>query len=326
MLKNPPFLSFVFSFRNEAEVIPEFIKRLRAVLIQLRTDIKISGWELIFVDDCSTDKSIEILIELDRNNKDIKIITMSRIFGVAPCVMAGLAKTKGDAVIYMDCDLQDPPELIPQMLSAWQEGEGVEVVHTLRKKRFGESPLKMLVTRIGYFILNRYSSVPIPREAGDFKLLSRRMVNHMLTMTESRPFIRGLVAYVGFKQVFVTYDRQARFSGTSKFFVLGKKVVSNFLNSALINFSSVPLEIASYCGIATMFLDFILIIYALSQKIQGKAIPGWTALMVVILFISAVQLFCLGAIGLYLNSVHEQTKLRPKYIINSTYGFDDEQA
>ena len=150
------------------------------------------------------------------------------------------------------------------------------------------------------------------------------MVNHLLTMQETRPFLRGLVAYVGFKQVFVEYERRPRFAGSSKFFVLGKKVISNFLNSALINFSSVPLEIASYCGVFTIFVDMALMVYALSEKVHGRAIPGWTALMVVILFISAVQLFCLGAIGLYLHSVHEQTKMRPRYIIDSTYGFENE--
>lgn len=320
------FLSLVFSFRNESDVLNMFVERLRKVLTVLKSQNRITGWELIFVDDSSTDQSLATLIDLDRNHQDIKIITMSRAFGVSVCVMAGLAKAKGDAVIYMDCDLQDPPELIPELLNAWQEKENIDVVHSLRKKRYGESFLKLFITRIGYTILNRYSSVEIPREAGDFKLLSRRVVNHLLAMQEPRPFIRGLVAYIGFNQAFVPYERQPRFAGKSKFFVLGKKVISNFLNSALINFSSVPLEIASYCGIATIFIDIVLMFYALSQKIQGKAIPGWTALMIVILFISAVQLFCLGAIGLYVNSIHEQTKNRPRYIISSTYGFENEKS
>jgi glycosyltransferase involved in cell wall biosynthesis len=323
MTQKPAFLSFVFSFRNEAEVLPGFIKSLRTVLLDLRNTHKITNWELIFVNDHSTDRSLETLIDLDADHKDIKIITMSRTFGVSECVMAGLAQTKGDAVIYMDCDLQDPPELIPQMLNAWYEGKDVEVVHTIRKKRYGESPFKLLITKIGYYILNRYSSVEIPREAGDFKLLSRRMVDHLVKMQEIRPFIRGLVAYIGFKQVFVEYERQARFAGKSKFFVLSRKVISNFLNSALINFSSVPLQIASYCGILAFFIDLLLIIYALYEKICNVALPGWTALMIVILFVGGIQLFCLGTIGLYLHSVHEQAKMRPQYIVSSTYGFEN---
>lgn len=324
MSKNLNLLSFVFSFRNEADVLPEFVKSIRDVLSLLKSNGKIQKWELIFVNDNSTDRSLDLLIELDRNFGDIKIITMSRTFGVSECVMAGLSHVKGDAVIYMDCDLQDPPELIPQMLSAWQEGDCVDVVHTVRKKRHGESPFKLMITRMGYYILNRYSSVTIPQEAGDFKLLSRRVVDHLLSMHEHRPFIRGLVAYIGFKQVFVEYERHARFAGKSKFFVLSKKVISNFLNSALINFSSVPLQIASYCGILAIFVDVLLIVYTLYQKIQNKAIPGWTALMIVILFVSGVQLFCLGTIGLYLNSVHEQSKMRPRYIVSSLYGFKNE--
>lgn len=324
MLSNKPnFLSLVFSFRNEADVLEEFIRRLRKVLFNLRDAQKISGWELIFVDDCSTDRSFTILIEQDKDHHDIKIITMSRTFGVSACVMAGLAHAKGDAAIYMDCDLQDPPELIPQMLAAWQEGENIDVVHTVREKRHGEPFLKMFVTAIGYYILNRYSSVTIPREAGDFKLISRRVVDHLLTMQDSRPFIRGLVAYVGFKQAFVPYERQPRFFGKSKFFVLGSKVVSNFFNSALVNFSSVPLEIASYLGLIAILIDVLLMGYALYEKIQGVAVPGWTALMIVILFVSAMQMFCLGAIGLYIHSIHEQTKMRPRYIISSTYGFEN---
>ncbi len=318
------FLSFVFSFRNEADVLPEFISRTRKVLLDLKNNQKISGWEFVFVDDCSTDQSVAILIDQDRNHNDIKIITMSRTFGVFVCVMAGLARTKGDAVVYMDCDLQDPPELIPQMLAAMSEGDQIDVVHTVRNKRLGESAFKMFLTRICYAILNRYSSVTIPREAGDFKLLSRRVVDHLLTMQEARPWIRGLIAHIGFKQAFIYYERQPRFAGKTKFFFLGPKAISNFLNSALINFSSVPLEIASYCGFATILVDVALMVYALLEKLQGKSVPGWTALMIVILFVSAVQLFCLGAIGLYLHSVHEQSKGRPRYIVNSVYGFKDE--
>ena len=168
MSRKPILLSFVFSFRNEADVLPEFLKSLRGVLSVLRSNALITGWEFIFVDDSSTDQSLATLIENDRNYKDIKIITMSRTFGVSVCVMAGLKHTKGEAVIYMDCDLQDPPELIPRMLAAWQEAENIDVVHTVRKRRHGESPLKLLVTRLGYYILNRYSSVQIPREEGDF--------------------------------------------------------------------------------------------------------------------------------------------------------------
>jgi dolichol-phosphate mannosyltransferase len=317
----PPLLSIVFSFRNEEDVLQELILRARAVLTKEKEHNTIAGWELVFVNDASNDKSLEILLQHAQNTKDIKIITMSRIFGVAPCVMAGLAHARGDAVVYMDADLQDPPELIPEMLKAMRE-QNADVVHTVRRSRQGESAFKLFITKIGYGLLNRYSNVPIPQEAGDFKLLSRRVIDHLLQFKEINPFMRGLVAWVGFKQVFIAYDRQPRFAGKSKFFVLGKKVISNFLNSAIINFSSVPLKIASYCGLCAILIDILFAIHALIQKIGGVAVPGWTALMLVIIFIGGVQLFCIGMIGLYLNSVHEQCKMRPNYIIESTYGIN----
>ncbi len=317
----PPFLSIVFSFRNEEDVLQELIARTRAVLTKEKEHHAISGWELIFVNDASDDRSLEVLLQNTQNTKDIKILTMSRVFGVAPCVMAGLAHAQGDAAVYMDADLQDPPELIPEMLKAMRE-QNADVVHTTRRSRQGESTFKLFITKIGYRILNKYSNVSIPQEAGDFKLFSRRVIDHLLQFKENNPFMRGLVAWVGFKQIFIAYDRQARFAGKSKFFVLGKKVISNFLNSALINFSSVPLKIASYCGLCAIVIDILFAIHALIQKIDGGAVPGWTAIMLVIIFIGGVQLFCIGMIGLYLNSVHEQGKLRPNYIIESTYGIN----
>ena len=269
----------------------------------------------------SSDNSLALLLELAAGHKDICIVNMSRTFGVAPCVMAGLAYAKGDAVVYMDADLQDPPELIIKMLEEYFDDAELEVVHTVRLSRQGESKFKLFITKIGYSILNRYSNVPIPPQAGDFKLLSRKVVDHILQFKEIKPFMRGIVAWVGFKQSFIPYHREARFAGKSKFFVLGRKVISNFLNAAIVNFSSVPLQIASYCGLCAILVDFLFIFHAFYEKFSGHAIPGWTALMVVILFIGGVQLFCLGMIGLYLNSVHEQTKMRPNYIVSSTYGF-----
>ncbi len=316
----PVNLSIVFSFRNEADVLPELVRRTREVMAQARQKHLITDYQMLFINDASSDNSLSVLLELARNHKDIGIINMSRIFGTAPCVMAGFAHARGEAIVYMDSDLQDPPELITKMLEDYLQDDEVEVVHTVRLTRQGESSLKLLITKIGYAILNRYSNVPIPPEAGDFKLLSKRAVEHVLQFKENKPFMRGIIAWVGFKQIFVTYHREARFAGQSKFFVLGKKVISNFLNAAIVNFSSVPLQIASYCGLCAILIDLLVIAHALYEKFSGQAVPGWTALMVVILFIGGLQLFCLGMIGLYLNSVHEQTKMRPNYIVSSTFG------
>lgn len=318
--KTPVYLSIIFSFRNEADVLSELVGRTRAAMSIAAQKKIIKGYQMVFVNDASSDNSLALLLELAVGHKDIGIINMSRTFGVAPCVMAGMAHAKGDAVVYMDTDLQDPPELIIKMLEEYLADDELDVVHTVRLSRQGESQFKLFITKIGYAILNRYSSVAILPEAGDFKLLSRRVVDHILQFKEIKPFMRGIVAWVGFKQSFISYHREPRFAGKSKFFVLGRKVISNFLNAAIVNFSSVPLQIASYCGIFAIVGDFLIIFHALFEKFSGRAVPGWTALMVVILFIGGVQLFCLGMIGLYLNSVHEQTKMRPNYIVSSTFG------
>ncbi len=324
MRDKPVLLSIVFSFRNEQDTLLELIRRVRLVCLSLKEKHQLSDYELIFVNDASSDNSASLLMgQIVLGAKDIRLINMSRTFGVAPCVLAGFKETRGDVVIYMDADLQDPPELIPQLLAAWKEDPSVDVVHTQRRNRQGENFLKLWITAIGYRILNRYSNTSIPINAGDFKLLSRRVVDQLIEFKEFNPFIRGLISWVGFKQIFISYDRHPRFAGKSKFFVLSKKVVSNFLTSALINFSSVPLQIASYIGLVALLIDFVFIGHVIIQKVTGQAIPGWTALMTVILFLGGVQLFSIGTIGLYLHSVHQQTKMRPTYIITSRHGFKE---
>ena len=319
-----PSLSVVFSFRNEETVLRELIARTRTVLQGERTKGHLSSYELIFVNDASTDRSLEILCNEAKGHNDIRVITMSRCFGVSPCVLAGMEYTCGDAVVYMYADLQDPPELIPELLHAWQSDEHMEVVHTVRLSRKGEPGLKLLITRIGYHILNKFAMIYLPVEAGDFKLLSRRAVDYLVQLKENQPFVRGLVCWIGFKQGYVQYHRQPRHAGRSKFHVLSLKVINNFFGSALISFSSAPLKIASCFGLLAIFVDFIIGGVALLQMIQGKALPGWTALMIVILFLGGVQLFCLGIMGLYLNSVYEQSKNRPNYIVDHIFGFSED--
>ena len=313
-------LSIVFSFRNEALVLNELVNRVRKAMSTAASKNLIKTYQIVFVNDASSDDSLALLLKLAAECNDIGIINMSRTFGVAPCFMAGLSHAKGDAVVCLDCDLQDPPELIVQMLEEYINRPDVDIVHTVRLNRQGESKFKLFITDIGYTILNHFSNVSLTPQVGDFKLLSRRVVAHILEFKEIRPFMRGIIAWVGFKQSFVSYTREPRFAGKSKFFVLGPKVISNFLNSAIVNFSSIPLQIATYCGLLAILGDFAVVIHAFHQKFSGQAVPGWTAIMVVTLFIGGVQLFCLGMIGLYLNSVHEQTKMRPPYIISSTYG------
>ena len=205
-----PSLSVVFSFRNEETVLPELIQRARAVLRREQSQGSISTYELVFVNDASSDRSLEILCKEAEGHNDIRVVTMSRCFGVSPCVLAGMEYTRGDAVVYMDADLQDPPELIPELLRAWQSDEHTEVVHTVRLSRKGEPGLKLLITRIGYYILNKFAMIYLPVEAGDFKLLSRRAVDYLVQFRENQPFVRGLVCWIGFKQSYVQYHRQPR--------------------------------------------------------------------------------------------------------------------
>jgi glycosyltransferase involved in cell wall biosynthesis len=323
--REPIFLSVVFSFRNEENVLPELIKRVRAVLLTEKQNNRIKGHELIFVNDASTDASLEILHKAYEELKDIRVINMSRCFGVGRCTMAGFKFAKGDAVIYMDADLQDPPEVIPQMIDAYFADKDVDVVHTVRRRRDGESWVKLKVTKLGYIILNKFSTIHLPMDAGDFKMLSRRVVTHLNRLTEGRPFVRGLVCWVGFKQVFVKYDRLARFAGESKFNVFGPQVLSNFFGSALISFSAAPLKLAVVFGLTAIFFDLLLLGHAFYEKIEGRAIPGWTAIMIAVLFVGAVQLFCVGIFGLYIDSLHEQSRNRPNFVINNVFGFSEEE-
>lgn len=320
------FISIVLSFYNEEKVLHALIERLRKTLGNLRQDRTISGYELVFVNDASTDISEVILKEASVGHDDIRIVTMSRNFGVTECVFAGLEYTVGDAVIYMDADLQDPPEVIPSMIDAWKNGDRVDVVHTVRQSRAGESRIKMFITKIGYKILHNVTDIKLPIEVGDFKLLSRRAVNHLLQLKEQKPFIRGLVCWIGFKQVFVPYHRDPRFSGETKFHIFDKRVLWNFFESAMISFSSVPLKGMVILGGAISTVSFIMLIYIVIQKfVLPDVTQGWSTIMATMLLLGGIQLLSLGIIGLYLNIVFMEVKGRPRHIIKEVFGFSSDK-
>lgn len=316
-------LSIVISFYNEEDVLPELIRRLRDVLGTQIMKKRISSYELIFVNDDSTDCSEQILRNASHGYNDIRIITMSRNFGVSECAMAGIVKSSGDAVIYMDADLQDPPEVIPEMICAWQEGHNIDVVHTSRDSRDGESRIKLFITRIAYEILHRLTEFKLPRETGDFKLLSRRAVDHLICLKEKKPFVRGLICWIGFNQVFVNYKREMRFSGRTKFPVFSRRVIKNFLDSALISFSTFPLKLCLIVGMSVALGSFIFLFYIIVQKFLFEyTTPGWSALMVTILLLGGIQLISIGILGLYVSSIFLEVKGRPNYIIKNTFGFE----
>jgi dolichol-phosphate mannosyltransferase len=316
-----PDISVVLSFRNEEACLPELIKRLRDVFEQERQAGRIGGHELIFVNDASTDSSEMILRAHAVGNGDIRIINMSRAFGVSPCVLAGMEHASGDLVVYMDADLQDPPEVIPELVRAWKSEPGVGVVHTVRSNRRGESRLKLGLTHLGYRILRMSSSIELPTDAGDFKLLTREVVDHLVSMKEKRPYLRGLVCWVGFKQKSVTYTREARAAGATKFPVVSFKVINNFLDSALISFSDAPLRLATLAGMLFSLMALSYIVWVLVEKYRGHNLPGWSATMVAVLFLGGTQLLCTGLQGLYISSIFQESKRRPNYIVKDTFGF-----
>ena len=302
-------ISIIFSFKNEEKNLNELIERIKACFS------KIHNWEyeLIFVNDCSEDKSEEILLNLQKTNP-ITVINMTRTFGVGPCVLAGFREAKGDAIIYMDTDLQDPPEIIPKLIKKYEEG--AEIVHTVRTKRHGESLFKMWITKIAYKIINYLSEIPLPTEAGDFKLISRTALKKILLQNEFRPYIRGLSVWVGYKQSFVKYERDPRAEGESKFPLFSKGPITEFI-SGITSYSLKPLYLGIVLGFLSLIFSIILILYALYSKFAGIAAPGSTGVIITISFFSGILLFTMGIIGIYLARIFEQTKGRDQYVIKN---------
>ncbi len=300
-------LSIVFSFKNEENNLPELISRT------VKTCSEISNWdyELIFVNDNSTDKSEKILIEL-QEKYPITIINMSRNFGVAPCVIAGFNNAKGDAVIYMDSDLQDPPELIQKLVT--EHDGGADIVHTVRKKRLGESKFKLLVTYIAYRIINFFSDISLPINAGDYKLISRRALDEILKLKEHRPYIRGLSVWVGYKQSFVNYIRDARGSGQSQFPIFGSGPVNEFI-TGLTAYSIQPLYFGIILGFFSIIISIILIIHTFYAKFNDLTALGSAGVLISISFFSGIILLSQGIIGLYIARIFEQVRGRKRYII-----------
>lgn len=273
--------------------------------------------EYIFVDDNSTDNSVEILKELQATHP-ISIIRMSRNFGYTPCVLAGFSRAKGDAVVYMDADLQDPPEIIPEMVERFQAG--ADVVHTTRTRREGEGLLKVWSTRIAYRVINYFSDIQLPENSGDFKLLSRKVVDEITRLREVDPYMRGLSVWVGYRQEFVYYNREKRWRGTTKFPLFSKGPMNEFVRG-LTAFSAAPLYISFFLGTLTTFLAAILIAYAAVTKLLGTATPGISGVLVAVAFFGGVVLMTNGIIGLYVARIYYETKRRPRYVIREVLDY-----
>lgn len=307
-------LSVIVSFKNEAANLPRLVERLQSTLSLVPN----LNYELIFVNDDSTDASGDILREMiELGEKNIVHVTMSRNFGVSECVLAGFEVSKGEVIIYMDADLQDPPEIIPLLLTSHIENQS-EIVHTVRIKRRGESWAKLKVTEWGYSYLEKMYQVAIPREAGDFKLLTRRVVDLLLESKEQLPFMRGLIANLGFKQSFVNYERDGRGDGkaNTKFRIFSFRWLYSQLDRTLISFSDAPLKLVLFTGMSVSIFSIFGIFLVLLMKISGFALPGWTGLMSAILLLGGLQMLMLGILGLYINVIYLETKSRPIYLID----------
>jgi glycosyltransferase involved in cell wall biosynthesis len=305
-------ISVVFSFRNERQNIPTLVARLAAMF-----DAEDVDYELIFVNDASTDGSLEALVDERAKNSRVKIMNMSRRFGVSECIRAGMAAASGDAIVYMDCDLQDPPEIIPRLLEKWRNGAGV--VHTIRTRRHGESPVKMALTRLAYRLIHVGSSIALPVDAGDFKLLSRPAVDHVLAARESDPYMRGLAVWVGFPQATVPYERDARHAGRTHFPFFSRNPWKTF-TVGLTSFSFMPIYAVGALAGAGLLAAAAAAVWALGGLLLGGRLSTPAALVAIGLFFWSTTLAAIAAVGVYVIRAYKDVRARPQYIVASTIG------
>jgi glycosyltransferase involved in cell wall biosynthesis len=299
-------LSVVVPVHNESAVLPQFYRLVGEVMRAIG-----SRYELIFVDDGSVDDSASILAGLRDGDESVAVISLSRNFGKEVALTAGLDHARGDAVIIIDADLQDPPELIHEFVRTWRDG--YDVVYGQRLDRRGDAWLKIFSARWFYRVINYLSDVEIPRDVGDFRLLSRRAVEALRSLPERRRYMKGLYAWIGFPQKAVPFVRQPRAAGTTKW---NYWRLWNFALEGITSFSDVPLRVATYLGIATSGLAFLYGAFLLVRTlIWGNPVPGYPSLIIVMLFLGGVQLICLGIIGEYLARTFQEAKARTLYFV-----------
>jgi polyisoprenyl-phosphate glycosyltransferase len=298
--------SFVIPVFNERETLPELHQRLSQVIDGLDGEA-----ELLFVDDCSHDGSYELLAELGRQDGRIRVLRFARNFGHQVAITAGLDHAAGDAVIVMDADLQDPPEVVPDLVARWQEG--YEVVYAVRARRSGESWFKRKTAAWFYRVLRWIAHVEMPLDAGDFRLVDRRAVDAFRSMRERGRYVRGMFSWVGFRQIGVPYDRAERYAGEPKYSY--RKSLTLAIDG-LVSFSNAPLRVALVAGFVFSSLAFLVGVFAIVAKLAGAfVVPGWASILVVISFLGGIQLTLMGMLGLYVGRIYEEVKARPIYIL-----------
>ena len=306
-------LSIVVPVYKEEKNIPEFLRRLQPILVPLT-----ANYEIIFSLDPSPDRTEEVILEHRAADERIKLLKFSRRFGQPMAILAGLEYACGDAVIVMDVDMQDPPELVAEMVVKWREGH--DVVLPQRRQRTGEPWLKKLVSHLGYRVINRIADVQIPPNTGDFRLMSRRVVNEVLRLRESHGFLRGMVAVVGFKQCLIPFDRPPRHSGDTNY--------NRFLGSLRIGFNGIfcfstyALQLSTMLGFVIAGFSFLLMAIYLFYKFMGwQILWGNPTLVILISFLGGIQLISVGILGEYIGRIYEEVRARPKFIVERTAGF-----
>ena len=313
---NVPNISIIVPVYKEENNIRPFLSRTESVMSAMGVT-----YEVIFALDPSTDRTEEIILGEINRNPAIKLLVFSRRFGQPVATMAGILTCTGKTCVVIDVDLQDQPELIEQLHA--RLAEGYEVVYAKRRSRKGETLVKRMISYFGYAVINRLSDVQIPRNAGDFRIMSRRVIEELRQMNESHGFLRGLVAYVGFKQAYVEYDRDERFAGTGNY----NRLTGSFkigLNG-LISFSSRPLQLMSIAGFVVAVFSFLLGGWYVLQKLIGiNLTPGLSTTVLVVTFFSGVQLLALGLMGEYVGRIYDEVKRRPLYILDKKVNFDEE--
>lgn len=307
-------LSVVVPVYNEEKNIPEFMRRIQPILLSITPD-----YEIIFSMDPSKDGTEALVKKLNQEDPRIKLLKFSRRFGQPKATLAGLANSTGDAVIVIDVDLQDPPELVNQMVDKFRDG--YDVVYAQRRSRTGETLVKKIVSYVGYKFINRIAEVDIPPNTGDFRLMSRRVVNEVVRLKESHGFLRGLVAIVGFRQTAVPFDRDPRHSGAGNY--------NQFLGSLKIGFNGVfcfsnyMLTLSTIFGFTVALLAFLVGLVYLYMKVMGFPFPiGNPTIVILVLFMGGVQLISVGILGEYIGRIYDEVKERPKYIVEEAVGID----
>lgn len=310
-----PVISILAPVYNEEAVLPELYRRVRETM-----DEAGELWELVLVNDGSRDHSAEVIAALHEQDPRVKGLSFSRNFGFQIAVTAGLDHVEGDAVILADADLQDPPEVFPEMIKRWREG--YDVVYGVRASREGETWFKLLTAKLFYRLIYRITDINIPLDTGDFRLMDRRVISVLRRMPERNRFLRGMIPWLGFRQTGVPYERRARFAGESKF--SGVRQMLPFALDAITSFSYLPLQLATYLGFGLAALSGLAIIAVILLRLLGPTSPltGQATTLVIVLFLGGVQLISLGIIGEYLGRIYDEVKGRPLYLIDKTWGIE----